>query len=483
MDDTTTYNVRLYKTVVYKGTKVTTYSVRWKVGDHEWREPFRTAAQSDSFRSELLTAARKGEAFSIATGRPVSWKRDEPDEPGMSWYEFVCSYTAMKWPYAAPNHRRSIAEALTDVTEVLTCPDSAPPPRDDLRRALREWTFSDLIRTGKEPPPGLAPIVCWLVQNTVRLTDLSGDQGPALARRMLDRISRKQDGTVAAANTANRKRMVLGNAMEYACEIGSLPSNPLKRVKWTKPRTLRTVDPGVVINSGQARRFLAAVEKQGPRGERLKAFYGCMYYAALRPEEAIALRRDENLISLPEHGWGEMRLTHSQPRSGTRWTDSGKSRERRELKHRAPGEARLVPVHPDQVVLFRDHIERFGTGPGGRIFTGPRGGLVTEWAYLQVFHAARREALGEIEAATPLMGRPYDLRHAAVSTWLNAGVPAAQVAEWAGHSVDVLLRVYIKCIAGQQGEAKRRIEDAMRLPEDDEPDSTGDVRGGDHPDD
>jgi hypothetical protein len=30
----------------------------------------------------------------------------------------------------------------------------------------------------------------------------------------LDRISRKQDGTMAARNTANRKRMVLGNAME-----------------------------------------------------------------------------------------------------------------------------------------------------------------------------------------------------------------------------------------------------------------------------
>jgi integrase len=68
---------------------------------------------------------------------------------------------------------------------------------------------------------------------------------------------------------------------------------------------------------------------------------------------------------------------------------------------------------------------------------------------------------------TPLMSRPYDLRHAAVSTWLNAGVPAAQVAEWAGHSVDVLLRVYIKCIAGQQGEAKRRIEDATRREEND----------------
>ena len=60
------------------------------------------------------------------------------------------------------------------------------------------------------------------------------------------------------------------------------------------------------------------------------------------------------------------------------------------------------------------------------------------------------------------MHRPYDLRHAAVSTWLNAGVPAPQVAEWAGHSVDVLLRVYAKCIAGQHGQATRRIEQAMR---------------------
>ena len=206
MDDATTFDVRIYKTEVYKGTRVTTYYVRWQVNGQRRKEPFRTVAQADSFRSEFLTAARKGEAFSTKTGRPVSWQHGEPeqpDEPGLSWYEFVCSYTAVKWPYASPNHRRGIAEALTDVTEVLTCPDGAPPSRDDLRTALREWTFSDLIRTGKEPPPDLAPVISWLERNTVRLADLSGDQGPVLARRMLDRISRKQDGTVAAANTAN----------------------------------------------------------------------------------------------------------------------------------------------------------------------------------------------------------------------------------------------------------------------------------------
>jgi hypothetical protein len=35
--------------------------------------------------------------------------------------------------------------------------------------------------------------------------------------------------------------------------------------------------------------------------------------------------------------------------------------------------------------------------------------------------------------------------------------------------VDVLLRVYAKCIAGQEAEAQRRIEEAMQPPADEPP--------------
>ena len=49
----------MYRTEVYKGRRVTTYKVRWKVGRRLWKEGFRTAAQADSFRSALLTAARR----------------------------------------------------------------------------------------------------------------------------------------------------------------------------------------------------------------------------------------------------------------------------------------------------------------------------------------------------------------------------------------------------------------------------------------
>ncbi|GAB3915633.1 hypothetical protein GCM10011575_46890 [Microlunatus endophyticus] len=58
-----------------------------------------------------------------------------------------------------------------------------------------------------------------------------------------------------------------------------------------------------------------------------------MYYAGLRPEEAAELHV-ANLTTLPEQKdtWGEIHLTHSIPRSGSRWTDSGKPREQAPLK-------------------------------------------------------------------------------------------------------------------------------------------------------
>jgi integrase len=60
--------------------------------------------------------------------------------------------------------------------------------------------------------------------------------------------------------------------------------------------------------------------------------------------------------------------------------------------------------------------------------------------------------------ASPLAGTPYDLRHAAVSTWLNGGVPPTQVAEWAGHAVEILLKIYAKCLDGGSELLRQRIQ-------------------------
>jgi integrase len=235
-----------------------------------------------------------------------------------------------------------------------------------MRRAALRWAYSTRIRDDGKPPVELEKVVRRLDENTVPMVAFNEQGGgAALARGILNRISKTLEGKPAAANTANRKRMVLNSAMEFGQEVGVLTANPFKAVKWTKPRRLTTVDPCSVININQARRFLAEVEANSNRGRRMKAFFGCMYYAALRPEEVVDLRR-EHLSSLPEAGWGEMRLTNAEPRSGSRWTNNGRRRERRGLKHRAEGDTRRVPIHPELVALLRAHLKEFGTGPDRR---------------------------------------------------------------------------------------------------------------------
>jgi integrase len=90
------------------------------------------------------------------------------------------------------------------------------------------------------------------------------------------------------------------------------------------------------------------------------------------------------------------------------------------------------------------------------------GGDLPTITYRRVWIKARQTALAATEQASPLARRPYDLRHACLSTWLNGGVYPTQVAEWAGHSVDVLLPIYAKCVVGQDELAKRRISEALR---------------------
>jgi integrase len=223
MSSGTTYDARVYRTEVYKGSEVTTYKVRWKVGGRLWKEGFRTAAQADSFRSALLTAARRGEAFSLTTGRPTAWEREKA---ATSWYEFACAYVDMKWKQASAKYRKDIARALTAATPAMLAEARARPDDASIRR---------------------------------------------------------------------------------------------------------------------------------------------MYYAGLRPEEAIDLSRDNMILPPPgrtgDEDWGELHIRGATPDAGSEWTDDGSPRERRQLKHRAEGDSRMVPTHPELTRLLREHLDKFGTPP------------------------------------------------------------------------------------------------------------------------
>jgi integrase len=212
----------------------------------------------------------------------------------------------------------------------------------------------------------------------------------------------------------------------------------------------------VTASPAQVSALLDAVDRTRPE---MTAFFGCLYYAALRPEEAVALRLAD--CDLPSSGWGVLRLAAATPRTAAAWTSSGTSYEQRGLKHRPDGAIRMVPAPPVLVVMLRAHFTAYGTAPDGRLFRGTRGGPLSGSVYGRAWQSARILALAPELAASGLARRPYDLRHAALSLWLNAGGEPAQIAARAGHSVAVLLTVYSHCIHGHDDLLNQQIDHVL----------------------
>jgi integrase len=426
------------------------YQVRWLVAGRSHAETFVTRALAESFRAELMSAARAGEAFDEATGLPDSRARD------VSWFDHAVSYVDTKWPRAAAKSRKSIAEALTTVTMALLLPRRGRPDDALIRRALFGWAFNTGRRTTGTPPVDVAEALAWVAGASRSMSSL---RDLAVIRSVLDALTVRLDGKPAAATSVYRKRAVFYNTLGLAVERRLLPSNPVDQVQWAAPDVADAVDRRVVASPEQIRSLLSAVRDQPRRGEYLMAFFGCLYYAGMRPAEVVALRAGD--CELPTSGWGRLQLARSEPWAGQEWTDNGEARDHRALKRRASNAIRLVPIPAELDHLLRTHLETFGTGEVGRVFSNERGGPFNEASARRAWARARLSALTEEQVHSPLARRPYDLRHAAASLWLNNGVPATEVARRLGHDVAVLLKIYANCIDGQEGEINDRITAAL----------------------
>src|SRR5256886_12627630 len=100
--------------------------VRWEVAGGDKSRSFITRALADSYRAELIRAARRGLEFDPATGEPLAWAAPAPAT--VTWYQHTVAYAAMKWPHLAAHSRASMAEALATVTPLLPQTTTRSPP-------------------------------------------------------------------------------------------------------------------------------------------------------------------------------------------------------------------------------------------------------------------------------------------------------------------------------------------------------------------
>ena len=448
------YDVKFWDPRKIGDTTKGRWRVRWAVAGREHCQSFPARPLADGFLTDLKKAAAGRQPFDTGTGLPVTSQQQATGDT-ITWYEHARAYTDAKWPHLAPISRRSIAEALTTVTIALVRDRRGAPDPALLRRSLFGWAFNSGTRN-LTPPEETAAALAWIEAASLPVAAL---EEAATIRVALDACARTLAGKAAAATTQRRKRAVFHNAVSYAVELRHLDANPVDRIQRKAPAVAQTLDRRVVAGPAQVTRLLAAVRGLSDRGEHLEAFYGCLYYAYLRPSEAVMLKEAD--CRLPSRGWGGLDLAASAARAGKDWTDDGTARQARGLKHRAQHETRSIPIPPVLVRMLRAHLKRYGTAPDGRIFQTARGGLIQDSAYSAVWAEARTAALTPAQQASPLAGRPYDLRHAGVSLALNVGVPATEVARRAGHSVVVLLKIYAHCIDGQADAANKRIADAL----------------------
>jgi hypothetical protein len=90
-----------------------------------------------------------------------------------------------------------------------------------------------------------------------------------------------------------------------------------------------TLDPRAVGSPELVAAMLTAYGTIGRRqGPRFTAFYGCMFYALMRPSEVAALTR--TACHLPGQGWGHLTFADSSPAAGKAYTDDGAVHEHRQ---------------------------------------------------------------------------------------------------------------------------------------------------------
>lgn len=284
-------------------------------------------------------------------------------------------YVDHRWAEASAQQRDSMTDSLAVAVPALVKAVRGRPEPAVPRSALRSYLLPP-PRRKRERPEGIAAAVRWVEKVSLPVAEPTET---SRVHTLADALGRKLDGKPAAARTYRRRRAVAFNCLGYAVEREVLPSNPVGKVRRGRGRQpVQQVDRRTMVDPRQVRELLNAVTYAGgwdrAGGRRLRAFHGCLYYAALRPGEALGLRRSD--CALPEEDWGRIGLEEARPVAGKAWTDSGETHDRRGLKQRAEGEARLVPIPPPLVRMLREHLEEFGTAEDGRLFSSERG---TSW--------------------------------------------------------------------------------------------------------
>ena len=403
--------------------------VRWNVDGRAHSKSFATSNEANRYRSLLVAAHHKLERFDRPSGEPESWRpRAEPTQV----HAWCRRWIAEQWNEWQPRTRVSAMEALARFVALAVSGAASPPPYALRRHLVRTFPPDTEIDPTEECEQ-------WLARWCLPLTELD--------RSLLGEIDRRlgvgDAGQVLSPASASRFRKVARACIRRAVELDVLaadpwPPAPKGRSRRKAARVHRGVDVRRLPDPVTMVRVMEAIPSHQPSSRMYQVMVAVMYYAGLRPSEVVMLR--PAALHLPHEGWGRIDVLEA------------------DISFDEPGEPktgeRSIPIPEVLVAMLRDWIATKQIGEHELMFRTRNDNRPTHSNWARTWQRALRQT-GHKSL------RVYDIRHAAATTWLGAGVPLGEVARRMGHSVETLVSTYVGALTGDEQVANQRIDDAL----------------------
>lgn len=436
------------------------YDVRWRVDHRPYKYTFEQRGWADEFARRLVEDFARGWHFDGDARRfidPDTTTSDDngDDEPAVTFYGLIVDYTARKWRGWAPSSRRNAVRELARATLLLVQPDVPALTTD-------QWTQADTWLRDTAMPPAVDHTTAtetdhrwhdWFMTWSLPLDVIDEDH---LHHLLEEFRSRAADGTPRqlAPSSMARVRAVLRGAFTNAVARRLIDWDPWTAVEPEAGHEPHTVDPDLVMTPEQTITLAAACAAIDPRYEAFVLLQG---FCGLRPGEAVELRRRRvDLDATPP----TVTLARSYNPVPDRYLQPGETMQR-PLKGRGRRATRTIPVPSRIAALLAEHLAQYTDSPDDAlVFTNTIGGRIN----LSNFHRdVWKHAVAETFPTGPLRKvRRQDLRHAAITLWLNSGVPLKVAQTWSGHkTLSVLLDTYYGVMEHDEQTAYQRVNNAI----------------------
>jgi integrase len=409
------------------------FVVRYAIDGRHRSKSFRTKAEAERYRIELLKAAHGGDRFDESTGEPESWLLPLSESRVHEWAR---RWLASQWAEWQPRTRSSTTESLSRLVALAIVDRSVTP--DGLRRYLRQ-----ALRADRDVQADDVEFEVWMERNCLTLGELTRERMAVIAHD----LNLKLDGSPLAAATANRYRTNCHDCVLAAVDAGAFAVDPWprrsrKHASRKVARRKRAIDVHRLPAPDTMARAIDAIASSNPASRTYQMMTATAYYAGLRPSEVIMLRLRS--LKMPDRGWGRVDVREAD----IDWDEPGEPKT-------GP---RSVPIPPILVRMLRSWVtDRALIDPEQLLFRTRTGARPSESTWRRAWIRAL-DTVGQ----PPL--RVYDCRHAAATTWLRAGVPLGEVARRMGHNVQTLVSTYVGALDGDEAIGNQRIEAVLSVP-------------------